>query len=1109
MSELHETTRAILTWAKRAAVAARRESLSIPDLLCGVYALREDAAVAATLSARSPSRPGSWAQPIVMAWQAASLVEETERKFPLDDQVRALVHRLHLEDPTLPPARLVSELVTQGRAFDESPAPSAAPPGAPARSAVLDRLERAREATDRIIAALDERVFGQEQAIRALGEAYYRAELGPAGRGPRGVLTFLGPPGVGKTWLAECFAEELGRAEGGNRNAFQRFDMGSFGGPQNFEQLFGAEQFYKGSRPGTLTGFVHDSPACVVLLDEIEKAHPTTIQALLAVLDRGEATDKALDKPVDFRSVWFVLTTNLGQHLFAGPNRAGVLAAGGTSPDLVLDILTARPSLAAGGSPSSPGLPPEMVSRLAKGGVVALGSLETRHYLRIVHHSCRIQGDPSPPLHLRLSDDAAFLFLLSQLPRIDARRVAARAEAWATELVRTAHLACLEELTQANPEHLTVRVDTGPAAAQYLDEKVHARRLRMLVVDDGDAVRELLSAELASHGIDVVRAASRVETLATAQRIRPDLVLLDLSIDESPTSARVSSAEEVLEALRTAQPWLPVILFSENVDGRHAFEAVVSRVLSRGGARAFIALRRDHTDPLTAEDFLARVRQSVDDVRLERVLREQVRANKALRLVLETSWDAERGDAVVSITGLAEQVVIAAADREATIRFAGIPTERLDDVVGLERARRRLGQVLGWLANPASLEAFGARPPRGFLLAGPPGTGKTMLARALAGEAGLPFLAVSAGELQSKWVGESEARIRELFERAQSYAPAIVFIDEIDAIAGRRGESSEHSHSVLNQLLASMDGFQASDQSVFVLAATNHAEGLDPAIRRPGRFDEVIPVERPNAGARRIFFERRLTRMRIDGEHDLERLVRATSGMTPAELDRIAREAAYAASTDGRSSLVGEDLLAAARLVRFGAEREDMPIRPDELRVTAWHEAGHAVAHLVLLPEEPVELLTIVPNERGALGFLAVQHDESRHDLTVERLRRQLAILLAGREAERVLGGDAAVTTGAQSDLEQATKLAAAAVGTWGFDEAFGPVSLAALGSAPGVSPRLQRLVRRWLDEATARARALLAEHRGLHQDLVGALLERESLDASALREIVAKAAPR
>jgi cell division protease FtsH len=425
-------------------------------------------------------------------------------------------------------------------------------------------------------------------------------------------------------------------------------------------------------------------------------------------------------------------------------------------------------------------------------------------------------------------------------------------------------------------------------------------------------------------------------------------------------------------------------------------------------------------------------------------------------------------------------------------------------VVGLSRAKRRLSQVVDWLKNPSQLSAFGMAPPRGFLLAGSPGTGKTLMARAMAGEAGLPFLALSAGQLQSKWVGEGEERIRELFQRASEYAPAIVFIDEIDGIARRRtDEGSPYSVSMLNQLLACMDGFGTGTRPVFVLAATNHPDSLDPALLRPGRFDEVIPLDLPNAEARLQFLAKRLEGMLADAV-DLDGIVRGTVGCSPAELDRIAREAMYAAGAGGRARVPGEGLGRARRLGRFGASREDFAVRPEERRLTAWHEAGHALVHLRLLPDRRLDHLTIVPTESGALGYLAPLADETRHDLTRADLEAHIAVALAGREAEFLCTGRReTVTSGAQSDLRVATESAWNAVTRWGFDEEFGPLSLDGLPAAadPVFAQLAHARVDAWVRAGVARARKVLETDRAALERLADALLRKDALEWEGIRE--------
>jgi ATP-dependent metalloprotease FtsH len=451
---------------------------------------------------------------------------------------------------------------------------------------------------------------------------------------------------------------------------------------------------------------------------------------------------------------------------------------------------------------------------------------------------------------------------------------------------------------------------------------------------------------------------------------------------------------------------------------------------------------------------------------------------------------------------------VRAEDRTAVIRFSGIPRERFDDVAGLDRAKRRLAQVLRWLKQPGTLGAFGVKPPTGFLLAGPPGTGKTLLARALAGEADLPFVALSAGELKTKWLGESEQRIRDLFAMARRYAPAIVFIDEIDAVGGIRGRTPDHPwrDDVLNELLAGLDGFRSTDRPVFVLGATNRPDHLDPALRRPGRFDETIPIDLPNAKARRAFFERRLASVAHEEPLELERLLGGTSGCTPAQLDRIVREAVYLAAGEGRRAIRAADLEAARRLVRFGAQKEDVEVRPEELRLTARHEAAHALVHAVLFPDRPIDYLTIVPSESGALGLVAPLRDETRHDVRREDVRRQLAVFLAGRESELLTGAaEDALTAGASSDLEKATVLAYRAIGEWGFDEAFGLASLAGMPATVrgAFEARLLERLPEWLAQGRATARRILEEKSATLDALAEALLASESLDGEDLVRIL------
>jgi ATP-dependent metalloprotease FtsH len=1107
------TTTELVQWAKRAATADLRERLAATDLLCGLHLMRLHDAVAPVLEQllRRPAHRVVFGEAVYDAAARAQEADPVDEPMPFEKPVEDAVAGAHAIDPSLPPGHLVAALFAQPDPAIVRFLDANREDGAPSR--LIEQLAGALDASERLAARLQERVLGQHTAVRMLCDAYFRARIGQPARGPRGVFTFLGPPGVGKTLLAESFASELGEVEG-EPIAWKRFDMSTMAGEQNFEGLFGTETIYRNSRPGTLTGFVAEHPRCVLLFDEIEKAHDQVIQSLLAILDRGEVVDKSLDRPVDFSQAWILVTTNLGREFFSEANQSGVMQGLDLAPGAVFDLLASARRFRDGGDDgtgedaSAPALAPEFVSRLAKGGAVVFRHLEVRHFLQLVDlglehalEGARETSGVALPA-VAPTPGARLAFLASLLPDLDARRAVSRSEAWALDLVKRAFEACRPDLTAANPSAWSIAVAEGPQLADWLAAARQAEPTRVLLVDDDDVLTAPLQAAAGSEPVTIEHVTSGDAVAAAARRLQPSLALLDLSIHEPDDSPRVARGLACLAQLRREFPALPVVLFSEAPERRDGFAATLAQVMERGGARAFVPVPTEGA----SGDLAADLRALLDEVRHEAMLRRLRRGHKTLTFEPAFTWDAAATEVHCALGRPRESVVYEATDQTSPIRFRGVPRETLGDVVGLRRAKRRLGQVIGWLRDPAGLRTFGVMPPRGFLLAGPPGTGKTLLARAVAGEAGLPFLSLSAGELKSKWVGESEARIRELFRKAREYAPAIVFIDEIDGIARRRSpDEMAHTYSTLNQLLACMDGFAGRDRSIFVLAATNHAEELDPAILRPGRFDEVIPVDLPDATARAALFDLRLEAAGVAGA-DTADLAAGTVGCSPAEIDRIVREAIYAASAAGRAEVTADDLDAARRLVRFGAAREDLAIAADERAATAWHEAGHAIAHTCLRHGGRVDHLTIVPTESGALGFMAPLADESRHDLTREDVRARIAVALAGREAERRCpDGPGDLGAGASSDLAHATRLAWRAVTDWGFDDEFGPVALSALPPSQAVAfaDHARARVDAWLADAAALARQTLDDHADRLATLAGALLEREFLDGDELREVL------
>ncbi len=1109
----------IIGWAKRAALAEGATQLTVLHLLCGVRAVCEDPQklerIRSSLGLR-PSQTPVWPDEVLKLHQKAKQQPPTSNRMQLDLPVQRAVAAATAEDPSLPAARLVAHLlqqrsapaVAQFLALNNLVAtPAAVSPG-------LEGMEQARAHAQALEQRLAAEVLGQDAAVSMLVSAYWDACLGQQPDGPKGIFTFLGPPGVGKTLLAERFAAALQDLEGG-AVGFRRFDMGSFAGYQNFEQLFGTESYYKNGQPGTLSGFVAEYPRAVILFDELEKAHETVLTALLAVLDKGEVDDKNLKKKVSFRECWVIFTTNLGRELFESENVSGILGPSAATRAFVFDILaSARRRGDVGDKGTVPALPSELVSRLAKGGAVLFRKLPTSAQVRLIRRSLdrataatrAASKRPTPEI---LPDDRALLvFLLSLLPNLDARQVVARTSSWAVQLQRDAYESCRTGLLGRGSEKFDLRVECGDQAKRYLDEKFAALKISVLVVDDDEYVAKGVEPVAARFQGKVSRADSLETAVENAHRAEADVVFLDLSIGEGPSSAKVETALGILKALRGQFPELPVWLFSENPQSRANFGAVVPRILRDGGARGYIPCEFMKDKGLLGEDFLARAEHVVEEVAFDKLVRQMQRSH--LTVAFDTEYALVDGGAsgtviTATLTRLQGTLVVSAADQRGAIRFAGIPRERLSSVVGLSRAKRRLEQVVKWLRDPAALSRFGIAPPRGFLLAGPPGTGKTLLARAVAGEAGLPFLGLSAGELQSKWTGEAEERVRDLFQLAREYAPSIIFIDEIDAIGRARGETGVGYGSLLNELLAAMDGFNVGSRPIFVLAATNHPELLDSALVRPGRFDETIPIDLPNAAAREEFFRIRLRSLGNVGDVDLKRLVPPSAGLSPAELDRVVREAAYAVAAEGHDRVTEADLLVSLRHVRFGAAQEGIKVKPEERKIVAHHEAGHAIAQLRLFPELPVDYLTIVPTEGGALGLMSRLGDEAGHLSTREAIENRLTVTLAGREAERITAGvDAQVTSGAADDIARANGLAWHAVAHWGLDAEIGPLSITGLPreASGDLSARAVERVGVWLADAAKRANELLRQNKESFEKLSELLLERESLDSEDINQL-------
>jgi cell division protease FtsH len=444
------------------------------------------------------------------------------------------------------------------------------------------------------------------------------------------------------------------------------------------------------------------------------------------------------------------------------------------------------------------------------------------------------------------------------------------------------------------------------------------------------------------------------------------------------------------------------------------------------------------------------------------------------------------------------------------------PQVTFADVAGEDEAKRELTEVVDFLRNPAKYHQLGARLPRGVLLVGPPGTGKTLTARAVAGEAGVPFFSISASEFVEMFVGVGASRVRDLFEKAKANAPAIIFIDELDAVGRQRfaglGGSNDEREQTLNQLLVEMDGFD-TNQEVIVMAATNRPDVLDPALLRPGRFDRQVTVGLPDRKGREAILGIHTRGIPVGKSVDISTVAKSTTGFSGADLANLVNEAALTAARRNQKEITMADFEDALDKILLGTTRTGL-LSLQERRVVAYHEAGHAIVAHHTANADPIRKVSIVP--RGRTGGVMIQMpEEDSYNWSRTYLRGRIAIALGGRAAEMVVFDE--ITIGAESDLKQATQIARRMVGVWGMSDEIGPVYLGTgeehvfLGReitqeksfSDSTATRLDRAVHEIIEESLQRALEILRSNRNELEIIVAALLDKETLDAKEVIELI------
>lgn len=439
-----------------------------------------------------------------------------------------------------------------------------------------------------------------------------------------------------------------------------------------------------------------------------------------------------------------------------------------------------------------------------------------------------------------------------------------------------------------------------------------------------------------------------------------------------------------------------------------------------------------------------------------------------------------------------------------------------DDVAGEDEAKENLSEIVDFLHHPDKYAKIGAKMPKGVLLVGPPGTGKTMLAKAVAGEAGVPFFPIAGSEFVEMFVGMGASKVRDLFQQAKQKAPCIIFIDEIDAIGQKRtGNAMGNSEreQTLNQLLTEMDGFNADD-NVVILAATNRPESLDPALLRPGRFDRRVPVELPDLAGREAILKTHAKKVALGDDVDFHTIARMAAGASGAELANIVNEAALRAVRDHRDAVSQADLEESIEVVIAGYQKKNAILSDDEKRTVAYHEIGHALVAALQTHSAPVQKITIIPRTSGALGYTMQVDQQDKYILSREELENKIATLTGGRAAEEVVFNQ--VTTGASNDIEQATKLARAMITRYGMTDEFDMVAMetvtnkylvgdTSLACAPETQKYIDAKVVSVVKEQHAKAKKILEDHRPALDALAQYLYEKETITGAEFMDILGK----
>ena len=983
-------------------------------------------------------------------------------------------------------------------------------------SGIGEMTKKAKDVRDR----LSKVIFGQDHAVNIFSLGYFQSELriatDPSNSRPSATFLFAGAPGVGKTHLAKEASKLLGIP-------FMYFDMSEYADSEAYMDLIGFNKNYKDPEEGKLTHFVKKHPRSILLFDEIEKAHATTVNLFLQILDGGELTDRNTGEEISFDRTVIIFTTNAGRELY---NASGSGDFSYTPRKTILRALQRETDPVTGG----PFFPAEICSRLASGNVIMFNNMNADTLCRIAKNEAeRIIGNFREKYGIPVSvgKDVYTALLFSEGVTADARSVKSRTEKFINDelfelfrfltvdengLDRLASIGIEVELPKPPkpPKDQDTRKsrDTQNAiqkAQDILKLFINDKKAKiMLFSKNRDINTDRLSGE--DERITVVRTVGALEKNLRGTDVSFAVIDLDADIRKKSSYLNIedidSDSRKAFWYVRENHPDIPVYVLLRKDNALNVEE---QRSLTNNGVRGFIPLDGDGGLPLV------RLGEISDMIYQQCSLRELTRSNCILDFETGQTVSEDGKTATITLFDFEMSTAVDAEDTGNLMSSVSRPNVLFDEIIGAKSAKDELGFFIKYLKNPKSFAESGLRAPKGVLLYGPPGTGKTMLAKATACEAGVTFISAQGNQFIKKYLGEGKDSLHDLFSVARKYSPAILFIDEFEAIAKERvgGENSAaNGEDVLTALLTEMDGFDTDiTRPVFVLAATNFdiepgsTKSLDQAVLR--RFDSKIYVDLPNLTDRREFIKRK-----TDGNDSFdmsgdekENLAARSIGLSLADLDSVFELSLRMAirKSAHRGHKVTYDVIDRAFETFIGGEEKEMD--ESQIERVARHEAGHAYI-CWRCGRTPSYLTVVARGDHG--GYVQHNDAENKGIYTKEELLERIRMLLGGRAAETVYYGEEdGISTGAADDLERATHLARQIICRYGMEKDFGLATVDERSlPTDSLSPDIREAVNAILDGQMKEAVAVIEAGRDMTDRLVRELRSQNHMTGEELERL-------